>query len=158
LTRPARQLLLGLIAVYAVGITRDLWESDGAWIVVQSMVTAAITLFAVLFYIAAFMALAFPAIPEQFGGGQPRLVRLLVASEDAEGIRALGIPIEGKQRISNPVVLLYETSDSYLLEVEASGPLENTIVTVPRGYVSDRWITRSVEVKKNIVQALVLGY
>lgn len=63
-------MLLGLIAVYAVGITRDLWESDGAWIVGQSMVTAAITLFAVLFYIAAFMALAFPAIPEQFGGGE----------------------------------------------------------------------------------------
>lgn len=67
-----------------------------------------------LSYVALFMSLAYPQIPEQFGGGRPRKVRLLVVEENQKGLRELGISFSGTGQLSDPVDLLYEGEDQYI--------------------------------------------
>jgi hypothetical protein len=66
-------------------------------------------------YTGAFMSLAYSRIPEQYGGGRPREIRLLVAKEDKQGLEELEIAFSGKGQLSDPVTLLYEGEEQYIL-------------------------------------------
>jgi hypothetical protein len=66
-------------------------------------------------YTGAFMSLAYSRIPEQYGGGRPREIRLLVAKEDKQGLEELEIAFSGKGQLSDLVTLLYEGEEQYIL-------------------------------------------
>jgi hypothetical protein len=68
-------------------------------------------------YAAAFMALLYPQIPEQFGGGRPVEVRLLIRQDSLDGVRQLGLPIATSAGVTEVVPLLYEGSDSYVVRI-----------------------------------------
>jgi hypothetical protein len=73
---------LALGALLAV----TLWNTFGNYIegwtrttnVLFSMTNAVCVVGVILAYIAVFMNVAYPKIPEQFGGGEPRSINLLV--------------------------------------------------------------------------------
>ncbi len=68
----------------------------------------------------------YPIIPEQFGGGEPRQVRILFAKDQADTIKQNGIPTcslgKLKSNWSKPVSLLFEGSENYLLRLDNTRP------------------------------------
>jgi hypothetical protein len=76
--------------------------------------------FILLFYIflRVFIRYAYPLIPETFGGGKPRHARLLIAQEELDGLKELGIPIDkSNKRLSDVVSILFEGASTYALEL-----------------------------------------
>lgn len=77
-------------------------------------------------YLGLFTQLIYPKIPEQFGGGEPRQVRLLFAKDQADTIKENGIPTcssgKLKSNWSKPVSLLFEGSENYLLGLDNTRP------------------------------------
>jgi hypothetical protein len=71
-----------------------------------------------LLYIATFMALAYPKIPEQFGGGRPRTIRILVKEDHVAGAREIGLWIPKHGHLSDPVELVYEGDKNYVLRAK----------------------------------------
>jgi hypothetical protein len=66
-------------------------------------------------YLKWFALSVYPQIPEQFGGGQPRVVQLQVAKDAAEDVHLLGIPMLKGSPITRRVELLFEGGDFYLV-------------------------------------------
>lgn len=83
-------------------------------------------IFFIYVYLGLFTQVIYPKIPEQFGGGEPRQVRILFAKEQADTIKQNGIPTcsSGKflSNWSKPVSLLFEGSEHYLLRLDNTRP------------------------------------
>jgi hypothetical protein len=79
------------------------------------------SVFAVLyvgaFYGALLVGTIYNRIPEQFGGGQPKMVVLLFAKDAPLGLQNLGITSASPGGLSAPVRLVYEGSDNYVLRL-----------------------------------------
>lgn len=77
-------------------------------------------------YLGLFTQVIYPKIPEQFGGGEPRQVRILFAKEQADTIKQNGIPTCNSDKLksnwSKPVSLLFEGSEHYLLRLDNTRP------------------------------------
>jgi hypothetical protein len=71
-----------------------------------------------LAYVVLFTSFIYPVIPEQFGGGQPKQVTILFDPAAIDGIRELGVPIPQTTQLSEPVTLLFESSDRYILRLQ----------------------------------------
>jgi hypothetical protein len=71
-------------------------------------------------YLNLFTKNVYPRIPEQFGGGRPRLVQLLVKKEMLEEAKQLGFPASKDRSLSEPVWLLFEDKDVYVLRTPDS--------------------------------------
>lgn len=82
-------------------------------------------------YISVFMNFAYPYLPEQFGGGQPRQVQLLVAKDDLPIAKALGISFQPNALLSDPIQLVYEGDKQYILRTS-----EDQIVQLDKDSVS----------------------
>jgi hypothetical protein len=77
---------------------------------------AFLALYCLAVYIGVFMALSYPEVPEQFGGGRPSYVRLLIKTDSISGAAELGIPMS-QSGLSCKVALVYEGSDAYVIEL-----------------------------------------
>jgi len=66
---------------------------------------------------ALFMIFAYPRIPSQFGGGRPEEVQLIIEGDKTASIKQLGIPIPVGSTITEPVQLLYQGSEVYILRL-----------------------------------------
>jgi hypothetical protein len=77
---------------------------------------AFLALYCFAVYIGVFMALSYPEVPEQFGGGRPSDVRLLIKTDSISGAAELGIPMS-QSGLSCKVALVYEGSDAYVIEL-----------------------------------------
>jgi hypothetical protein len=95
---------------------------------------AAAVLVGALVYTFAFMAIAYPKIPPQLGGGRPQLMRLLIKDSSVSGVKELGLPMT-HGNLTHPIYVLYEGSESYVIWLdkgqivelskdEVSGPQE----------------------------------
>jgi hypothetical protein len=104
-------IVVGLVTlVYAY--VRIFPPTAPALVQLVQMFLAGIAIFAiVLAYVWLFMVRAYPLIPEQYGGGRPRQIRLLVAKEYKELLQELDIAFSGKGQLSDQVTLLYEGED-----------------------------------------------
>jgi hypothetical protein len=80
----------------------------------------------VLTYLGWFGHHIYPAVPEQLGGGQPRAVRLLIASEAIPAAGQLGLGVSQSAPVTPLLELLWEGDDSYIVRVP--GPQEPAIV------------------------------
>jgi hypothetical protein len=74
-------------------------------------------IFSLAFYIAIFMISAYPHIPEQFGGGRPRVVRLLIAKDQVASVAEIGLPIRSGKTRTEEVEMLYEGSDVFVIRL-----------------------------------------
>jgi hypothetical protein len=95
------------------------------------------TLFFILF-LALFAQYVFPVLPEQFGGGKPKQIRILFEKDSLLGAEQIGIPIMPNKQVSEPVNLLFEGTDSYILRLP-----NNQVVQI------DRKATQGIQVVTN---------
>lgn len=77
-------------------------------------------------YLGQFAKYIYPKVPEQFGGGELRKVRILFAKDRADAIKQNSIPTCSSGNVlsnwSKPVSLLFEGSEKYLLRLEDKRP------------------------------------
>jgi hypothetical protein len=71
-------------------------------------------------YAGVFMLMAYPQIPDQFGGGQPRVVRLLVEKDAVPALEQLGLRFPSESEVTDFVELLYEGNTQYVLRIEGN--------------------------------------
>lgn len=69
-----------------------------------------------LFSISQFAATFFPAVPSQFGGGAPTTARILFLEDEALTAEAIGVPLQENSHSSEPLKLIVETNDSYVVQ------------------------------------------
>jgi hypothetical protein len=85
------------------------------------------------------MGLIYPLIPEQFGGGEPKSVQLLIDKEAIAGVEDLGLQIRTKEGLSEPVSLIYEGSQVYVLRTN-----ERVVIQVRKELVSGLIVRRDL--------------
>jgi hypothetical protein len=70
-----------------------------------------------LIYAAFFGLFAYSEIPQNLGGGHPRLVRILIDSADSTDLQAVGFSFSTQTSISDPVQLLIDSDKEYVFLV-----------------------------------------
>jgi hypothetical protein len=125
-------VLLGGLAIFQLtsrrsggSLPRRRSEAFGqftAWVgipgaVVETVVLAVAGPLLVLTYIGWFGQYLYPVIPEQLGGGQARVVQLLIASEAIPAARELGLQVAQDAPVTPPIKLLWEGDEIYVLHV-----------------------------------------
>ncbi len=101
--------------------------------VVECLVFAVAGPLLLVAYIGVFGDHFYPMIPEQIGGGRPRVVQLLVASNAVPAVRELGLDVTAEAPLSPPVELLWEGEQSMIVRLPP--PRERTVVQLSRGLV-----------------------
>jgi len=79
--------------------------------------TAFLLLYFIGIYIAVFMAFSYTRIPEQFGGGRPSDIWLLIKEDAIQGAKEIGIPIPQGSNLTGKLQLMYEGSEAYVLRL-----------------------------------------
>lgn len=124
-------VLLGGLAIYQLtggrsgSLPRRRSQAFGqftAWVGIPGAVVETVALsvagpLLVLTYIGWFGHYLYPAIPEQLGGGQPRVVQLLIASDAIPAARELGLQVAQDAPVTPPIELLWEGDEIYVLHV-----------------------------------------
>jgi hypothetical protein len=98
-----------------------------------------VSLFWLLMFSTLFMGLIYPLIPDQFGGGEPKPVQLLIDNEAIAGVKDLGLNLRTKEGLSEPINLLYEGSQVYILRTN-----ERVIIQVKKELVSGMIVRRDL--------------
>jgi hypothetical protein len=96
----------------------------------------------VLTFIGWFGHHVYPEIPEQLGGGQPRLVQLLIAPGAIPAARELGLQVSPDSPVTPPLELVWEGDDTYVIRLP--DPREGAIVQLA-GDLVDGLVTRPPE-------------
>jgi hypothetical protein len=100
----------------------DVWENEQAvwrhqhtpgWLAVAGSLSLVILY--VYMMLTQFVHSAYPSIPEQFGGGRPRYVQVLIAADARQGVQELGVPLLGS---TINLSLLFEGSNFFLFETD----------------------------------------
>lgn len=76
---------------------------------------------------------AYPAIPEQFGGGKPKTVEILASPGSESLVAELGLGAASSGVRSNPVTLVRETENVYV--VRADGEVDSQVLQIDRDVV-----------------------
>jgi hypothetical protein len=106
---------------------------------------ATVAIAAIITYSLAFMLWVFPKLPDQFGGGRPTRVQLLIKKDEVDGVRSLGLLFEDMSQssiapsnkrstitgaVTTPVDLMYEGSEAYVIRLA-----KNTFIRLDRDIV-----------------------
>src|SRR3954447_8256960 len=83
--------------------------------VIETFVLAIAGPLLVLTYIGWFGQHFYPVIPEQLGGGKPRVVQLLIASDAIPAAREIGLAVTQDAPVTHPVELLWHGSETYVI-------------------------------------------
>lgn len=86
-----------------------------------------------LAYIGVFGHHFYPMIPEQIGGGRPRVTQLLIAADAIPAVRELGLQVNEGAPLSPPLELLWEGEETYIIRLPS--PHHRTVVQLARGLV-----------------------
>jgi hypothetical protein len=91
-----------------------------------------LALIAAIVYCLAFMSLLYPSIPEQFGGGKPQEVRLVIDEDARRGLQEAGLSLDSKrQQLSVPLELVHETDKIYVIRLP-----DGRIIRIDKSLVS----------------------
>jgi hypothetical protein len=95
-----------------------------------------IFILAFLMFFVFFVNTIYPQIPDTYGGGKPKFVQLLLASEGLEGYKQLGIPMSNSQsQLSKPVSILFEGANTYVLQLP-----DNRVVQIDKRMIVGSFI------------------
>jgi hypothetical protein len=86
-----------------------------------------------LAYIGLFGQYFYPTLPEQLGGGRPRMAQILVSGDAVPAVRELGLDVTEDAPLSPPVQLLWEGEESYVIRLPR--PNNGAVVQIARGLV-----------------------
>ena len=75
----------------------------------------------------------YPTLPEQLGGGRPRVAQILVSGDAVPAVRELGLDVTEDAPLSPPVQLLWEGEESYVIRLPR--PHHGAVVQIARGLV-----------------------
>ena len=88
--------------------------------VVETMIFAVAGVVLFLVYIGLFGQYFYPRLPEQLGGGRPRMAQILVSGEAVPAVRELGLDVTEDAPLSAPVQLLWEGEESYVIRLPST--------------------------------------
>lgn len=103
-------------------------------VVVESMLFAVAALVLFLAYIGLFGQYFYPTVPEQLGGGRPRLAQLLIAADAVPAVRELGLEVTEEFPLSPPLELLWEGEATYVVRLPP--PHGRSVVQLSRELVA----------------------
>jgi hypothetical protein len=86
-------------------------------------------------YLLLFAEIAFPLIPEQFGGGKPRQAHLLVSAASIGDAQALGLSVTESNPVSPPVRVLWESEEALVITPPGQTNAD-TIIRINKALVS----------------------
>jgi hypothetical protein len=75
-------------------------------------------------------------VPEQFGGGRPRLVRFLIDADASERARDLGMQLVPETTLTGPQSLIWESEDVYFVGYRYEGSGRRYIVQISKDIVT----------------------
>ena len=101
--------------------------------VVESMIFGVGGVVLFLAYIGLFGQYFYPTMPEQIGGGRPRVAQILVSGNAMPAVRELGLDVTEDAPLSPPVELLWEGEESYVIRLPS--PHHRAVVQIARGLV-----------------------
>jgi hypothetical protein len=101
--------------------------------VVETMIFAVAGVVLFLAYIGLFGQYFYPTLPEQLGGGRPRMAQILVSGEAVPAVRELGLEVTEDAPLSPPVQLLWEGEESYVIRLPR--PPHGAVVQIARSLV-----------------------
>jgi hypothetical protein len=101
--------------------------------VVETTIFAVAGVVLFLAYIGLFGQYFYPTLPEQLGGGRPRMAQILVTGEAVPAVRELGLDVTEDAPLSPPVQLLWEGEESYVIRLPR--PNNGAVVQIARGLV-----------------------
>ena len=101
--------------------------------VVETMIFAVAGVVLFLAYIGLFGQYFYPTLPEQLGGGRPRVAQILVSGDAVQAVRELGLDVTDDAPLSPPVALLWEGEESYVIRLPS--PHQGVVVQIARGLV-----------------------
>jgi len=101
--------------------------------VVETMIFAVAGVVLFLAYIGLFGQYFYPTLPEQLGGGRPRVAQILVSGDAVPAVRELGLQVSEEAPLSPPVQLLWEGEESYVIRLPR--PHHGAVVQIARGLV-----------------------
>jgi len=101
--------------------------------VVETMIFAVAGVVLFLAYVGLFGQYFYPALPEQLGGGRPRMAQILVTADAVPAVRELGLDVTEDAPLSPPVQLLWEGEESYVIRLPR--PNNRAVVQIARGLV-----------------------
>jgi hypothetical protein len=122
---------LGLMIYLIVTFLRMI-EKPSDWLLLSGVGGIALGLF--FWYLVLFTNHVYPAIPEQYGGGKPAVVRFLFATESIKGLRQLGIPIAEKSELSPPMRMVFDGTNFCVVPL-SNGALVKLDKKLVRGMV-----------------------
>jgi len=102
--------------------------------VVETMIFAVAGVVLILAYIGLFGQYFYPTMPEQLGGGRPRVAQILVSGDAVPAVRELGLDVTEDAPLSPPVELLWEGEESYVIRLPR--PHHGAVVQIARGLVA----------------------
>jgi hypothetical protein len=101
--------------------------------VVETTIFAVAGVVLILAYIGLFGQYFYPTMPEQLGGGRPRVAQILVSGDAVPAVRELGLDVTEDAPLSPPVELLWEGEESYVIRLPR--PHHGAVVQIARGLV-----------------------
>jgi len=101
--------------------------------VVETMIFAVAGVVLFLAYVGLFGQYFYPRLPEQLGGGRPRMAQILVTGDATPAVRELGLDVTENAPLSPPVQLLWEGEESYVIRLPR--PNNGAVVQIARGLV-----------------------
>ena len=101
--------------------------------VVETTIFAVAGVVLFLSYIGLFGQYFYPTLPEQLGGGRPRVAQILVSGDAVPAVRELGLDVTEAAPLSPPVELLWEGEESYVIRLPR--PHHAAVVQIARGLV-----------------------
>ncbi len=101
---------------------------------VESMIFGVAGLVLLLTYIGLFGQYFYPTIPEQLGGGRPRIAQMLIAADAVPAVRELGLEVTDNAPLSPPLELLWEGEETYVIRLPR--PHDRTVVQLARPLVA----------------------
>ncbi len=101
---------------------------------VEGSLFAVVGTLVLLLYIGLFGQYFYPRIPEQLGGGRPRLAQLLIADGAVPAVQELGIPVTADNPLSPPLQLLWVGEETYVIRLP--GPHQGSVAQIANGLVA----------------------
>ena len=108
------------------------------------------------FYPTEFSERAYPAIPDQFGGGRPATAQLLLKPEGVAPARAVGLRTAGDSKLlSEPVKVLVDGGTILVLELPSGDKVQLDMVLETGGVLVGEKIDIELEVQAVKAKAAV---
>ena len=101
--------------------------------VVESMIFGVGGVVLFVAYVGLFGQYFYPTMPEQLGGGPPRVAQILVSGNAVPAVRELGLDVTEDAPLSPPVQLLWEGEESYVIRLPR--PHHQAVVQIARSLV-----------------------